>query len=297
MKKNYFIIFALYCLCSCSDEIDFPRPIHEPAIVLFATINQEKAEIFVTNTVDPQLGNRPGGLNGAAVKIEDTNGDILLNQIANNGIILADILPQNGEEYKITVEKNGFETIQSSYHMPPSFKIESFNIELSDSITLDSNNFRLFYTVTIELKEPSEDIEYFEVVSVFPATRIVQVDDTTTTTASGLAAFPNFFPIQSSDVIELETSDNFFIKNTGKKQIQFGVEFNLKTDESIDEIELTIKSSTQEKYDYESSVINQLRSDNSTLTLNPLEVLTNVENGYGFFAAHHIDTIQRRIPK
>jgi len=289
-----FIVIAICLFFGCRSDISFPPPPHDSTLVLFATIYQNQTEIFVSNSVDSKNEVAPLGLNDALVTIEEADGNVFLSSSTQDGLIISNITPKYGENYTISVEKQGFETIQSTTEMPPSFNIDSLKIELSDSIPLDNNRFRLAYSFEIELEEPSEEIGYYEIQCVFSA---ILREDSTFIEKPDTA---NFVTLPNSEIVELENDDNqiFFVKNTNKKQIRFGAEFDHEEGEYLKKVDITVKSSTQEDYDYASSVINQIKPDSGGIvSINPIEVLSNIENGYGFFTAHHIGTIQKRIPR
>jgi len=283
---------VLCLIYSCEEVIDLPRPPQDPELVLFATMTQHQTDVFVTETIGHQDPDIVDGIDDAIVKVETTDGTDLIIPNVQGGEYNINFLPEYGKSYTLTVEKNGFNTIQSTAILPPPVNIHSLELELLDSIRLDSNRVRFFYQFDIQIEEQNDEIEYYEVKSVFPARLLVDsvfIDG---------KKVPDILPIPNANTIELEYEGDFFTDNIIENTISFGGAFDLVKGEFIKEVKIEINSSNSENFEHAKSLSDLRSFDNGELPItNPTELYSNVENGQGFFSAVQVDTISKRIPR
>ena len=272
--------------------IDVPRPPKVPELVLFATMDQRKVDVFVTETTSPQEPDLVDGIDDVIVKIEGPDGNIVGIPNIQDGYYYITFFPESGKQYILTAEKTGFKTVRSTATLPPPVDILSLEIELLDSIRLDSQRVRFFYQFDIQLEEQNDEIEFYEVNSIFPAKVLLD-----SIIRDGVR-YPDILPVQNANTIELDDRGNFFVSNIDSSRISFGGAFDLAKGEYLKKVQIEVKSSNAENYEYANSLSN-LRSynDGELITVNPIELYSNVENGKGFFSGVQTDTISKRIPR
>jgi len=292
MKGRYLFPIVLCLLCACSEVIDFPRPTHEPELVLFGTMDQEQISVFVTQTSGQQNSIFPEGIDDAKVEIESIDSIVFPIPNLENGNYSTDIPSETGKEYTLTVEKIGFPKILSTVVLPAPVNILSLEIQLLDSIALDTNSARFSYQFDIQLEEQNKEIEFYEVTSVFPAKLLFD------SLLLDAEKEPTILPVQNANTIDVEYRGQFFVENIENNTISFVGEFDLTLGEYLKEVQITVKSSNLENYEHANSLFNLRRLDDGELiTVNPIELYSNVENGQGFFSIFQIDTISQRIPR
>lgn len=292
MKKNCLFLLVLFILCGCRKIVDVPRPPKDPELVLFANMDQLKTDVFVTETRSEEERDVIDGLSDVIVKIEGPEGNIFTIPNFQDGNYYANFQPESGKPYILTAEKNGFEIVQSTVTLPPPVDLLSLEIELLDSIRLDSSKVRYFYQFDIQLEKQNDEIEYYEVNSVFPAKILVDSN------FHDGVRIPEILPTPNTNTIELDYRGQFFVSNVDSNKISFGSAFDLRTGEFLKKVQIEVKSSNLENYEYANSLSNLRKFDDGELiTLDPIELYSNVENGRGFFAAHQTDTISKKIPR
>ena len=293
MEKKCLLILILSVLCwSCSEVIEVPSPPRDPELVLFATMDQHKVDVFVTETTGRQEPDLRDGVDDAIVKIEAPDGNVFRIPNIQDGYYYLNFIPESGEQYTLTAEKTGFETVWSTAVLPPPVDILSLDVKLLDSIRLDSQRIRLFYQFDVHIEEQNDDIEFYEVSSVFPAKVLYD-----SVIRDGVST-PDILPVQNANTIELYYEGAFFVSDVDSNKISFGAAFDLSTIEYLTKAQIEVKSSNAENYEYANSLSN-LRSynDGELITVNPVELYSNVENGKGFFSGVQTDTISKRIPR
>ena len=290
-KITHWTIILL--LTSCIKEVDYYAPSFTPQLVLSSIINPDsliKAHvgktIAITDTSSAIVENASVFLFENGVPI-----DTLVYQ--SDGWYFSHVYPQAGFSYSLETNHPVFSSVSSECSVPPPPQIDSLFFTVGESLDQEGLPLTRF---KLRLDDPDPNINFYQlilysgnpldpIIQPMPSTRIIQLDDPT------LIADANWDYAPST----LFFSDALFNGMNGE------VSFNLKwggypsAGDSPYYIELRNISSSYYQYLKSWSVhrFNQNSTQNTRdpLTLlfqgDPVELYTNVNNGYGIFGAYN----------
>ncbi len=294
---SLFVVCSILLIFSCREPIDFPRPAHQPELAVLAQMDQEGASVFLTETLDSRDNSQSPLVADAAVRILNGSNEYPLPY--DTGVAQYqsfDLIPESGKSYDLIIEKEGFGTLKSSVVMPPPVAIENIEIELFDSIFLDTSRSRLSYLFSLELDDEFAAPDFYEITTNFGGFTSIEINDTTSVLAS-TRLFPNILPAKDSNPIELEKNSIFFVEGGKSSFIEFIAEFDFGKEEYAEKVSITLKSTTLDRFNFRSSQIAQQNADDDIeFILNPILIQSNIENGHGFFEVAHIVTIDKDMP-
>jgi hypothetical protein len=292
MNKITLLTFIVLST-SCIKEVDYLAPPFTSQLVLSSIINPDaliKAHvgktIAITDTSSAIVENASVFLfeNGVPIDTLDYQSD---------GWYVSDVFPQVGFSYRLETHHPAFSSVSSECSIPPPPQIDSLFFTVGETLDQEGLPITRF---TLRLNDPDPNINYYELIlyggnpldpTIQPTqlTRITQLDDPT------LIADANWNYSPST----LFFSDALFNGMTGE------VSFNLMwggypaAGDPPYYIELRNISSSYYKYLKSWSVhrFNQNSTQNTRdpLTLlfqgDPVELYSNVNNGYGIFGAYN----------
>lgn len=292
LNKITLLTFILLST-SCIKEVDYLAPPFTSQLVLSAIINPDsliKAHvgktIAITDTSSAIVEN-------ASVLLFENGVPIDTLDYQSDGWYVSDVYPQVGFSYRLETFYPGFSSVSSECKVPPPPQIDSFFFIVGETLDQEGLPITRF---TLRLNDPDPNINYYElilysgnpldpIIQPMPTTTIIQLDDPT------LIADANWNYAPST----LFFSDALFNGMTGE------VSFNMKwggyptVDSPPYYIELRNISSSYYQYLKSWSVhrFNQNSTQNTQdpLTLlfqgDPVELYSNVNNGYGIFGAYN----------
>ena len=295
---SLFAVWSIFLFFSCREPIDFPRPAHQPELAVFAQMDQEGVSVFLTETLDSRDNSQLPLVDDAEVKISNESKEYSLPY--NFGIDQYqsfDLTPESGKSYELTIRKEGFETLKSTVVMPPPIAIENIEIELFDSIVLDTNRRRLSYLFSLELDEEFASPDFYEINTNFGGITRIEINDTTSILAT-TRLFPNILPAKDSNPIELENNNIFFVEGGKSSVIEFIAEFDFQKEGFAEKVNINLKATTLDRFNFRSSQLaQQTTDDDASFLLEPVSIQSNIENGHGLFEASYIVTIDKDMPR
>jgi hypothetical protein len=245
---------------------------------------------------------------GKTISITDTSSAIVENAsvlLFENGVLIdtldyqsdgwyvSNVYPQVGFNYRLETIHPNFSSVSAECKVPPPPQLDSLFFTVGETLDQEGLPITRF---TLRLNDPDPNVNYYELIlysgnpldpmiQPIPSTRITQLDDPT------LIADANWNYAPST----LFFSDALFNGMSGE------VSFNMKwggyptAGDSPYYIELRNISSSYYQYLKSWSVhrFNQNSTQNTQdpLTLlfqgDPVELYTNVNNGYGIFGAYY----------
>jgi Domain of unknown function (DUF4249) len=285
-------------LASCIKEVDYLAPPFTPQLVLSSIINPDsliKAHVGKTIAITDT---------GSAI-VETASVFLLKNGVPidtlvyqSDGWYVSDVYPQVGFSYRLQTHHPVFSSVSSECKVPPPPQIDSLFFTVGEMLDQEGIPITRF---TLRLNDPDPNINYYElilysgnpldpIIQPMPSTRIIQLDDPT------LIADANWNYAPST----LFFSDALFNGINGE------VSFNLKWGgyPSADDppYYIVLRNISSSYYQYLKSWSVHRFNQNSTqntrdpLTLlfqgDPVELYTNVNNGYGIFGAYN-QTLQQ----
>ncbi len=172
-KMKYLVLLALpiFCASTCEKPVNFKVEPAAPEIFISSNFKDESAiEVEVTKrTYDILQEGTEEFVSDAIVSILEGNDflgqlDIVFPNIPRAKPIYSTsaFLPQNGKEYIIEVEVEGFQTIRAKSIIPPRIEIAAFFV--GDVIKTQSqgiNNITYDFPVFVAYNDPAEETNYY----------------------------------------------------------------------------------------------------------------------------------------
>lgn len=320
--RIYLSIIILVLLSSCNREIDFDFPDVEPAIVINSIISPESpisvnisavmpiAEESYTVVNDTDATGTIHYLHIPKPKycIEDASvliyedGELLCSlEYDDEGYYISNKYPKVGSTYTLVVNAPGYKECKATttlYNMPVlsnmsfsdtvSVDQEGFPLsKLSFTIT-DNNSDRNFYEMSCRTVSDKYDVEYEWIY--FNKSR--NTDKVLTQSES----------LPFNDRVLLFT-DEYFRNSSYNLDVIYN--YNPYVAMAKYDLEITVKAVSESYYEYRRSRIMQEYQEEGffenlanyeTLSAIPVDIYSNIENGYGIFASYStmIDTIMRK---
>lgn len=323
MKVRFSIlVVALAMLFGCDREINFNFPEVEPAIVINSIISPESPisvsisavmpiapeSYMVVNDTD-EFGNiqslhvpKPKYCIEDASALIYEDGELLCSlEYEGDGYYVSDKYPKVGSAYTLVVNAPGYKECKATttlYNMPllsnmsfcdtVSVDEEGYPLsKLSFTIT-DNNPNRNFYEISCRAVSDKYNIEYDWIY--FNKSRNIDK----VLTQSECLLF---------DQTALLFTDDYF--SNGNYSLDVIYSCNPYASMAKYDLEVTIKSISQSYYEYRRSRMMQAYQEEGlfewlanreSLSATPVDIYSNIENGYGVFASYSTitDTIMRR---
>ncbi|MEY3425732.1 MAG: hypothetical protein RL679_1090 [Bacteroidota bacterium] len=299
MRTNLFLISTLLICFSCTKEVDLDIPELPQKVVvnsLFCPDSVMQIHVSLTAGItEPKINN----VDNATVKLFEN--DVLIKTIVSqqNGFYNSMYMPKVGKEYRVEVVVPGFDVVWAEDKVPENGPIQTFTCKVDD----DFNQFGGQNSKTIlSFQDIVGELSFFELL-FYPMVNgnvylnsgfgVSQTDKT------------NDFSIVADGDIDMNPltiyfSDNLFIDQ--EKELEFNgfgsFEFNSATNQKIYNYFIAdFKSVSKHYYNFRKSWTKHLFNQNSDahyddpLTLlflgDPIEMYSNVTNGYGIFAGYN----------
>ena len=292
MNKITLLIFIVLST-SCIKELDYLASPFTSQLVLSSIINPDsliKAHvgktIAITDTSSAIVENAGVFLfeNGVPIDTLDYQSD---------GWYVSNVYPQVGFSYRLETYHPAFSSVSSECTVPPPPQINSFLFTVGETLDQEGIPITRF---TLRLNDPDPNINYYELIlysenpldpMIQPTqlTRITQLDDPT------LIADANWNYAPST----LFFSDALFNGMNG--EVSFNIKWGGYPTAGDSPYYIEIRNISSSYYQYLKSWSVHRFNQNSTqntrdpLTLlfqgDPVELYSNVNNGYGIFGAYN----------
>jgi len=288
--KSIILFFLAIILFSCEKIIPFTGDVTQPKIVVNSLFQSDNFwEVHVSSSLSVIDTGSLSNIENASVLILD-NQNNLVEVLSHDslGFYKGTTIPQAGQQYKIEVSAPGYVSINAEDQLPESINISNVDTSSSSigdnermdiSITFtDPINFSNYYRLEIEIGLIYEDdfgtMEYFE----FPASMILED--------------PVFENYGGGPVTQGLFVDNSF--NGEEKTIEIQIdniikEFDKADELEIDHIRLYLYNITEPTYLFSKSY-QVYGNANGNPFAQPVQVFSNVTNGFGIFAGAQVNT-------
>jgi len=310
-KKRFGIELLLvsFFLCSCVKQIEVKLNDYNIALVVNSLITPDSLVTVFVGTTVPILNSEPSYLNNATVLLWEN--DLFVDTLNNaaNGVYKSSIIPKVGGIYKIEVAASNFNTVYAVDTVPEKIIVKDGYYSIIPAI----NNFNdSYYDYFIEFEDNRQTENFYDVAfiginydSFTDSTRInynffVAVADPIISSEGDL----DYEPITFIFSDELINGQNYIlhmrlvpiansISYAGKlKGLENGEYVLLK---SISKNYFEYRKSwirhyfTQANGQYVSSLSDLIIDDITGLLFaqDPISMTSNIENGYGVFAAYN----------
>lgn len=307
-KMKYLVLLALpiFCASTCEKPVNFKVEPAAPEIFISSNFKDESAiEVEVTKrTYDILQEGTEEFVSDAIVSILE--GDDFLGQLdivfpsiprAKPIYSTSAFLPQNGKEYIIEVEVEGFQTIRAKSIIPPRIEIAEFYV--GDVIKTQSqgiNNITYDFPVFVAYNDPAEETNYYHLKI---AQEIVEFSIIEGDTMPG-RSFLN--TIKFSGENDNNFVNAYFAGGVLLQDAPFGRQygFNMKmtinpTFQRLGKLFVELRTVSEDYYRFHNSLDHQDQQAGGTGGFPaPAIPYFNIENGSGIFAGYTqaVDSLQ-----
>jgi hypothetical protein len=279
--KNIFPFLIVLVLTSCETIVQVDIPDHKPSIVINSVIDPtEKFQVHLSKSLG-SLDSAPlSNIDNAEVEVYEN--DVLIEKLKfeESGIYSSSTINAKlGRNYKIVAKAAPFDDANAVARIPEPVSIES--IVFKDSAYVDLN-MGVKSSISFTIKDPSAIKNYYQV-------ELFQTDSTFSDKN------PIFFT-PKDPVIEADGFSYFTDSHFNGKNYKFEMEFYSYGNYSFDPITgeyipdngkhyfiMEFSTISREYYLYKTSYDKQFINSFNPFA-EPVQVFSNVNNGYGIFA-------------
>lgn len=312
--KNVLKLFIIFLLFSCTKEIEIDIPQETPKIVAYSTIvpftlpNPKPLGIKLQSSLHIH-GKAQSKMDDATV-IYFENGAIKDTLEYNNSLDIYNIsntmndYPTAGNTYSIQIEKDGFETVTSSTTIPSRVKINDTAIV---PVAYIDETGSAFSEISISFTDPADETNFYE----------ISVSDN----AFKYDSLGAFYELSTYD--KIITSESYYppllrFYVDKPKSLLFsdksinGKEYNLRVYYTPPQIEgasryitahyitVHLRNVTEDYYKFKTSMIQHLLNNEEDVLYGmgePVNIMSNITNGFGIFAGFNNDMVSIHIPE
>lgn len=287
MKNSIYLIFILALVSSCQKTIEFDGEVKDPKLVVNSIFNTEDTlRVHISNSLSLVDGASLRFIKNATVKLYNEN-DVLVSTPLHtqNGYYMDETFQfEENKQYRVEVERDGFNTINATDNVPKTVEVENVEvIELSDP----NNEGEIL--ITVDFEDPSGDnyymvevrMEYYYKWDSFEysgwETGWLTTVDPNVDGNNGTGTYGNNRIILDDDNFD---GKNYKLRFNTSKYILDG---------DYRRVELKFYSLSQSTYNYFTSV-ERYQNVQGNPFATPVQVFSNVENGFGIFGGSSIFT-------
>ncbi len=313
MRKTYFVILVLL-LFSCTKEIEIEIPENQHKLVVYATIVpltfpmpkdlgvvlQSSKHIFDTSTTfidDAEVLYYENSI------LKDT---LIYNDTLNTYVISESMsdYPIAGNTYSIKIIKEGYDTITASTTIPSKVNITDTVIT---PIAYFDETGSVFSEIAITFTDPANETNYYELAVSDIAFSYDNPDDFyELSTNDKIITSESYYPSLMRFDVNKPKYLLFTDKEINGKEHILNIYYTPPQRESDKRyisahyISIHLRNVTKEYYKFKTTMIQQLYSRQEDIlygTGEPLNVISNIKNGYGLFASFNNDIVSLHINK
>ena len=312
MKFEVLYISLVLVLVSCSKDIEIDIPEKEKKLVLYSTIvpftlPQPKLNGFYISETRHIFDTTKTNVKDAIILlyINDVITDtIYYSEEGNYYPMKLEHYPKPGENFRVEVERGNFPKLIAETSIPS--KVEITNCELIPFAFLNEEGMPVS-EITLSFKDPADEINYYE-IAVSPANFSYENDENfkRLTTNDRIITSESYYP----DAIRFDVPNPKFLlfndsEINGKEhtlKIYYNAPFIHSENDFIPSHYITVhfRNVSREYYYFKTSLIKQSYNKREDILYGigePVEVYTNVVNGFGVFAGFNNDFAHFKIDK
>ena len=310
-KILVFVSVILTVLISCETIVEIDLPEKEPVITVnslfvpFTPPYPQQFKVELTSSV-PILdtSNYKTIIPDATVYLFENNEIIdTLEYIDTAEYYVSSVFPQTGKNYRLEVSKAGFNNVTCSDIVPERVCFDTATVINYGG--LDSNG-EPFSEITLSFSDPAGVVNYYEIAvsraGSYNDYFYLSANDEIITSESYYPSIlmfdarrPQFLPYNDIKINETPKELKIFYMPPYMKIIDGNNESTYINSHIID---IHFRSVSENYYKFRTSYLQHLnnkRGDGLFGMNEPINVYTNVENGYGIFAGYQEDIITLQV--
>ncbi len=289
--KNYFIIVITIIIFStaCHKPLEIDYPEQEPALVVNCLFSPDT--IFLVKITKTQKTNDSTSNQITDATCELWENNQLLEKLENNNtnIYQSTVLPEIGKTYTIKVEHKDYKAISATSYVPELPQIENLNIT-NWYVAVDFYWEMQLSECHLTIIDEKKTTDYYKLKFH---------------TGSDCSFFrSNDIVLTSEELFEYDPSFLYFSDkkiNGQKYNLNFLIPHGIGDSGSDLDVITIAKSLSEEHYLYTKKMLKysyESRVGELSEAIEPIEMYSNVENGYGIFAGYsqQIDTAICQTP-
>lgn len=316
--KNLIMLIIIVCAifsCSKDKEIEIEIPKQTPKLVVYSTLTQ--LDYTKVKTLEIDIKSSLHIFDNSESKITDAEVLYYENDILKDTLVYSsywgsymltnqtiDDIPKVGNTYSVKIKKEGFETVTAKTTIPPKVNIIDTNIT---SIAYIDEEGVAVSEINLTFNDPEDQINYYEIAVSDIAFSYDSLDGYyDVLTYESIITSESYYPSLISFDVD---KPNFLLFND--KTIN-GNECNLKIyytpPQYLSEnryirkhyVSLQLRNVTEEYYKYKTTMLLHLYNNNEDVLYGmgePINVLSNINNGYGLFAGFNNEIVSFLIPE
>lgn len=297
MKKKILIVIVAFTYISCEKVIPFEGDVNIPKLVINSIFESDSTfKVHVSSSRSVIETSSFQNIGDAVVTIKDVNGDIIENlNYVDNGFYVGQTFPQENQTYTLQVNHSNFANITSSDSLPSPITINSVD---TSTIVDPINGDRLQITLDFDDPESSQNYYLIETYSVNEYL-VIKNSDTTEyeldTTKQYMILTDEVFQNGGSPWREQGLFNDILFNGQNKALeleipydnwtgIESGYEWSYKTLG----VRVYLHNISKSYYYYRTS-LELYQSASGNPFAQPVQVYSNIENGFGVFAGSQIN--------
>ncbi|MCK4662327.1 MAG: DUF4249 domain-containing protein [Bacteroidales bacterium] len=298
-KKTIHLILLTFIFISCTKEIEIEIniPKKKPKLVINS--------LFVPFTLPYP---KPFGLElSESVSIFDTSSQKFINDAtviisSENQVIdtmkfidslnyyATDFFPEIDKNYQLKVSKEGFETVFANDIVPNKINIIDYKVLPIAGIN-DCGD--IFSEITITFEDPINEKNYYEIIVTGADDNNIEHIFSNDNIITSESYYPSLLSFEAKDPECLLFNDNNINGKKHELKIYYWAPmFTDKDGVNCHIIKLKFNSVSQNYYKYKTSLLQHLYNQQWDILYGlgePVNVFSNINNGYGIFAGYQTD--------
>jgi len=312
--KSINILIVSFIFFSCTKEVVIDIPQEKPKIVVYSTI------VPFTIPIPKPLGiklqsslhtfdNSPSNINDAHVLYFEN--DILKDTLEYNESLnkynfansISDY-PIAGNTYSLKIQKAGYETISATTKIPS--KVTITDTAIIPIAYIDETD-NCFSEISLTFTDPADEINFYEIAVSVPAFNYDSTKD-----FYELSSYDNIITSESyyPSLIRFDVDKPKYLlfndKSINGKEYTLRVYYSPPQREEDERyianhyITVHLRNVTADYYKFKTSMIQHLYNNEEDILYGmgePINIISNINNGYGLFAGFNNDIVMFFIPE
>ena len=297
MKLTKLFLFVFCLICSCTKIINIDIPIHNSKLVINSMFTRGERIALNISSSTSITGGVPPGVSGTTVNLY-RDGSLVETATAYDSIYLASFGPVENAVYTVEINTPEFESVSATDSMPSKtdidYAISTDEVCYNDIGTklkllklgfTDTNPERDYYELKLQVRyldpyakppEQSYIVERACIGGIIDP--VLEEAEIYYSQANGLVFSDELFPCETCDL-----------------EIFAGI---LNNDSDEYELMIELRSISENYYKYKKQLGIYLSKEDGDIfegIPDPVNLFSNIENGYGIFAAYMYDRVVLNI--
>jgi Domain of unknown function (DUF4249) len=302
MKTCSILLLTIFLL-SCSKEIEVEIPAEKASLVVMSTIgpatfpNIIPLRLYLQSSL-PIFDTTPNPIGNAVVLYYENNQlkDTLRYIAEMNSYLITKTIadfPIPGNTYSIQVQKEGYESVSASTIVPSKVKI-------ADAVVIPVAYFdedgHVHSEIDLRFEDPVEESNFYEVA----VTDITNYGAFELTTNDPMITSESYYPTHMQFDVRPPKSLLFSDKSINGEKHKLILYYSPPQGNVVavwirfHYITIHLRNVTEDYYKYRTTLIQHLNSKEADIlygTGEPINAISNINNGYGLFAGYNTDSL------